>query len=79
MKPNRKYILIFLMFAFAGGCAGKAGIFPLETTKSGNDSLVQAYLEKGREFESKGDLVEARKQYSLALTANPPSARRRSK
>jgi tetratricopeptide (TPR) repeat protein len=73
MKPYTKYVSILLMFAFAGGCAGKGKGAPQTTTKLGEDSLVQAYLQRGQEYEKKGDLVEARKQYSLALTVNPKS------
>lgn len=73
MKQKSKFILIACMFVFAGGCAGKAKLSPTRTVEFKKDKLVQAYLQTGQEYEDKGDLVEAWKQYSLALTVNPLS------
>jgi len=73
MKLKSKFILIVCMFVFAGACAGKAKLSPKRTVEFEKDKLAQAYLQTGQEYENKGDLVEAWKQYSLALTVNPLS------
>ncbi len=73
MKQNTKLILIAFIFLFVGGCAAKAKISPERTVEFEKDRLVQAYLQTGEEYENKGNLVEAWKHYSLALTVNPES------
>lgn len=65
--------LIFpaLLFAWAligpCGCA-TFGERPREVVR---EDLFTEYLQKGRECEDKGDLVEALKQYKLAMTVDP--------
>lgn len=63
-------VFIFFLVAFMSGCT-------FFGEKKGDEvqeeSLDQTYLKKGKDYETKGDLVEAMKQYKLALTVNPKS------
>jgi tetratricopeptide (TPR) repeat protein len=67
MKKIRVIILGMLMGVMIGGCAGIKDKF----TGSKKEELVQSYIRSGQEYENKGDLVQALKQYKLALTVDP--------
>ncbi len=65
----------FLALLFAWTLIGPCGCTtfgerPHEVVK---EDLFKEYLQKGRDCEDKGDLVEALKQYKLAMTLNPAS------
>ena len=65
MRKNTAFIwIVLLVVALTEGCA-------LLPKRIEDKQLVQAYLQKGQECENKGDLVEALKQYKLALTVRP--------
>jgi len=78
MRFNRLVFGLALLLATGGGCAG-LGKKSLELGKKPLDKLfnkeqaklLQAYLEKGQDYEQKGDLQAALKQYSLALAVSP--------
>ena len=67
MKKIRVFILGVLIGVMIGGCAGIKEKF----TGSKKKQLVQTYIRSGQEHENKGDLVQALKQYKLALTVDP--------
>ncbi|RZB36029.1 MAG: hypothetical protein SRB2_02534 [Desulfobacteraceae bacterium Eth-SRB2] len=67
MKKIRVLILGVLIGVMIGGCAGIKEKF----TGSQKKELVQTYIRSGQDYENKGDLVQALKQYKLALTVNP--------
>jgi tetratricopeptide (TPR) repeat protein len=46
-------------------------MLPWEAGKAKEQKLEQTYVKKGQELEQQGDLLEALKQYKLALTVNP--------
>jgi tetratricopeptide (TPR) repeat protein len=85
MRYNRVLFWLVLLVATAGGCAGLGkkssdlGKKSLELGKKPLDKifnreqgkLLQTYLEKGQDYEQKGDLKEALKQYRLALAVSP--------
>jgi len=70
MKKNRVVILGVLIGVMIGGCAGIEGIRE-KFLGSNKKELVQTYMRSGQEYENKGDLVQALKQYKLALTVDP--------
>jgi len=70
MKKNRVVILGVLIGVMIGGCAGIKGIKE-KFLGSNKKELVQTYMRSGQEYENKGDLVQALKQYKLALTVDP--------
>lgn len=67
MKKIRVLVLGLLIGVMIGGCAGIKEKF----TGSKNKELVQTYIRSGQDYENKGDLVQALKQYKLALTVDP--------
>lgn len=67
MSKNSALIWIVLLLAAAAGCAAPAKKIP-EVTE---EKLFQAYLRRGQEYEDKQNLVEAFKQYRLAMTVKP--------
>jgi tetratricopeptide (TPR) repeat protein len=67
MKKIRVFILGVLIGVMIGGCAGIKEKF----TGSQKEELVQTYIKTGQDYENKGDLVQALKQYKLALTVDP--------
>jgi len=64
---------LLLLVAFFGGCSLSTKISPERAIESERERLVRAYLEEGQEYENRGDLVGAYKQYKLAITVNPQS------
>ena len=54
MNQKIDCILFILVLVLVGGCAAKAKISPTRTVQFEEDRLVQAYLETGKEYESKG-------------------------
>jgi len=67
MKKIRILGLDILLVVMIGGCAG----IQEKPTAFGGTKLAQAYLQQGQHYENQGDLVEALKQYKLALTVDP--------
>jgi len=67
MKKIRVFILGVLIGVMIGGCAGIKEKFAGSKKKE----LVQTYIRSGQDYENKGDLVQALKQYKLALTVDP--------
>jgi tetratricopeptide (TPR) repeat protein len=67
MKKIRVFILGVLIGVMIGGCAG----IKEKLTGSQKEELVQTYIRSGQDYENKGDLVPALKQYKLALTVDP--------
>jgi len=67
MKKIRVLILGVLIGVMIGGCAGIKEKF----TGPQKEELVQTYIRSGQDYENKGDLVPALKQYKLALTVDP--------
>jgi tetratricopeptide (TPR) repeat protein len=67
MKEIKVLILGVLIGVMIGGCAGIKERF----TGSQKKELVQTYIQTGQDYENKGDLVQALKQYKLALTVDP--------
>jgi len=71
MRYNQVFFWLVLVVATAGGCAG-LGKKPLDKMfNREQEKLLQTYLEKGGDYEQKGDLKEALKQYRLALAVSP--------
>jgi tetratricopeptide (TPR) repeat protein len=78
MRYNRVLFWLVLLVATAGGCAG-LGKKSLELGKKPFDKifnkeqekLLHTYLDKGQDYEQKGDLKEALTQYKLALAMSP--------
>jgi tetratricopeptide (TPR) repeat protein len=66
MKKIRVLGLGVLLVMIAG-CAG----IQEKPTAVRDTNLAQTYLQKGQHYENQGDLVEALKQYKLALTVDP--------
>ena len=65
---KRQYLIFLLIFlASATGCAS-LGKGPHEAV---GEKFLEECLQKGREHEDKGDLVEAFKHYKLAMTVDP--------
>jgi tetratricopeptide (TPR) repeat protein len=63
MKTIARIIGVLIMLAIVAGCGKPA-------TKS-PQQLANEYTAKAQEYETNGDLVEALKQYKLALTVDP--------
>ncbi|MBW2266250.1 MAG: LysM peptidoglycan-binding domain-containing protein [Deltaproteobacteria bacterium] len=66
-----RLIWIVFLVALAGGCASLSEMLPWKAGKAEEQKLDQTYVKKGQELEQHGDLLEALKQYKLALTVNP--------
>ena len=60
MKKKIAFIWIVILLIMVSGCA--------EHRKK---NLLQSYLQTGKEYEDKGKLAEAYKQYKLAITVSP--------
>jgi len=85
MRYNRALFWLILLLATAGGCAGlgkksadlgkkslELGKKPLDKIFNKDQAkLLQTYLEKGQDYEEKGDFQAALKQYRLALAVSP--------
>ena len=63
MKNKAVIIGVIFLIAFMAGCAQFGTKSPTQ--------LAKEYTAKAQEYEEKGDLVEALKQYKLALTVEP--------
>lgn len=77
MKKIWGVVFISFLVAFMSGCTF-LGDLSKKFTKSSQkgdevqeENMDQAYLQRGKAYETDGDLVEAMKQYQLALTVNP--------
>jgi tetratricopeptide (TPR) repeat protein len=78
MRYDRVLFCLVLLLATAVGCAGlgkkslELGKKPLDKIfNREQEKLLQTYLEKGQDYEEKGDLNEALEQYKLALAVSP--------
>ncbi|MCP4623006.1 MAG: tetratricopeptide repeat protein [bacterium] len=67
MKSNAAIIGIIFLCLLTTGC----GTFGTMSSKKSSEQIAAEYLAKAREYENKGDLVEALKQYNLVLTVDP--------
>jgi tetratricopeptide (TPR) repeat protein len=67
MKSNAAIIAIIFLCLLTTGCE----IFSPTPDKKPPEQLAAEYLAKAREYEGKGDLVEALKYYKLVLTVDP--------
>lgn len=72
MNKGRSLIGFMVMMAVASGCAPavKKPIVSIHG-EAPEEKIVNKYLQKGKVYEYKGDLVGAFKQYKLATTVNP--------
>jgi tetratricopeptide (TPR) repeat protein len=71
MRYNRTLFCLVLLLTTAGGCAGLGKKSLDKMFNREQEKLLQTYLEKGQDYEQKGDLNEALKQYRLALAVSP--------
>ena len=72
MNKNILFFGAIVILVVVMGCAAppkKAPERMIEEVPA--DKAVKAFLQKGREFEDKGDLVEALEQYKIVMTINP--------
>jgi nucleoid-associated protein YgaU len=75
MKTRVGIIEIILLFTLATGCT----TFGLKSSETTRRELAAKYQAKAGEYEGKGDLVEALKQYRLMLTVDPENQMARNK
>lgn len=76
MINKRRFLIGFmLLVSVSGGCASFANLenFFKSITLPTKEEAGRHYFQKGREYEAKGDLVAARKQFRLAMAVNPPN------
>jgi len=71
MKKNIALIWIVILLTMVSGCAEHFKKFSQKIHERKKENLVQSYLQTGNEYENKGNLAEAYKQYKLALTVSP--------
>ncbi len=71
MKKNIALIWIVILFTMVSGCAEHFKRFSQKITEHRKKNLLQSYLQTGKEYENKGKLAEAYKQYKLAITISP--------
>ena len=71
MKKNIALVCIVILLTMVSGCAEHFKKFSQKIHERKKENLVQSYLQTGKEYEDKGNLAEAYKQYKLALTVNP--------
>jgi len=71
MTRKTRLICIVCLITFASGCASVSKMLPWKKGEAEEQKLDQTYVKKGQELEQQGDLLEALKQYKLALTVNP--------
>jgi tetratricopeptide (TPR) repeat protein len=71
MARKTGIILIVFLVALTNGCASLSKMLPGKRGQVEEKKSVEVYLEKARDLEQKGDLIEAIKQYKLALTEDP--------
>ncbi len=71
MRYNRALFCLVLLLATAVGCAnlGKKSLDKMFNKEQ--EKLLETYLEKGQDYEQKGNLNEALEQYRLALAVSP--------
>ena len=71
MKKNIALICIVILLTMVSGCAEHFKKFSQKIAEYRKENLLQSYLQTGKEYEDKGNLAEAYKQYKLALTVSP--------
>ena len=71
MRYKRALFCLVLLLATAVGCAGLGKKSLGKMFNREEEKLLQTYLEKGQDYEEKGDLNEALEQYKLALAVSP--------
>jgi tetratricopeptide (TPR) repeat protein len=71
MKKNIALICIVILLTMVSGCAEHFKKFSQKIHERKKENLVQSYLQTGKEYENKGKLAEAYKQYKLAITVSP--------
>ena len=72
-KKNLFIIGVTLLIGFIGGCVNGPELPGLSFSffDTPDKKIVKEYLQKGRAYEEKGELVNALSQYDLAMTVNP--------
>ncbi len=70
MRKSLHLIYVIVLVATAIGCAAPVRK-PLKKIVEVPEGIVKEYLQSSREYEDKGDLVAALKQYELAMTVDP--------
>jgi tetratricopeptide (TPR) repeat protein len=71
MKKNIALIWIVILLTMVCGCAEHVKRFSQKIAEYRKEKLLQSYLQTGKEYENKGKLAEAYKQYKLAITVSP--------
>lgn len=73
MNKSRFLIGLVILIGVAGGCASMSDVkkYLKPTAEVSEENLDKQYLQKGKGYERKGDLVAAYKQYKLAIAVNP--------
>lgn len=71
MKKNIALIWIIILLTMVSGCAEQFKKFSQQISERKQESLLQSYLQTAKEYEKKGNLAEAYKNYKLALTISP--------
>lgn len=64
------FIPLILLFLLVSGCASFQKISQ-KSAELPQEKYAKEYLQKGRSYENKGDLVGALKQFKLAMTVSP--------
>ena len=62
-----------ILITVSGGCASSIKKFLKPMIMTPEERAGRNFFQKGQEFETKGNLVAAHKQYRLAMTADPPN------
>ena len=71
MKKNIALICIVILLTMVSGCAEHFKRLSQKIAEHRKEKLLQSYLQTGKEYEDKGNLAEAYKQYKLAITVSP--------
>ena len=71
MKKKLAFIWIVILLIMVSGCAEQFKKFSQKIAEHRQENLLQSYLQTGKEYEDKGKLAEAYKQYKLAITVSP--------
>lgn len=83
MNKSECIVSFMVMIALASGCAPAIKKPPKEIVslppEASKEKFVKEYLQRGLEYENREDLVEALKQYKLAMTVNPNNQEARQK
>lgn len=70
MKKKIALLWIVILLIMLSGCAEHFKRFSQKIAEHRKEKLLQSYLQTGKEYENKGKLAEAYKQYKLAITVS---------